>query len=164
MWGLEVDLGPHGDIVRDELREPGTTGRQQEPRSTGPRVADGIAADDAVCRLRAPKQSTFGRTGGGRSSAPAMVTQHSLEHSRLGSDVRSRACDELDRRITMLFHLWPDRLSHEEEHELRRLWDERVRLARHGSILRSRRRLGAVQLTRGVDEPAAGPLESADSD
>jgi len=84
-----------------------------------------------------------------------MATQHSIEHSVPGEHARSRTCDDLDRRITMLFERWPHRLSSEEAHELRRLWDERVRLARHGSVLRARKSIQAQRDPRRADEPTS---------
>jgi hypothetical protein len=38
--------------------------------------------------------------------------------------------DERERRITALFRRWPG-LDNREVTELRRLWDERIRRARH---------------------------------
>lgn len=84
-----------------------------------------------------------------------MVTQHSIEHPLLGEHVRSRTCDDLDLRIAVLFQRWPHRLSSEEARELRRLWDERVRLARHGSVLRARRSIQARRDPRRADGPTS---------
>jgi hypothetical protein len=50
-----------------------------------------------------------------------------------------RARVEQDRRLTALFRRWP-RLSRRELGELRRLHDERIRLARHVGRLRRRSR------------------------
>jgi hypothetical protein len=44
-----------------------------------------------------------------------------------------------DDRITVLFRKWP-RLAGRELHELRRLYDERLRLARHFGRIRRRRK------------------------
>ena len=44
---------------------------------------------------------------------------------------RGRAESEKERRITALFRRWPS-LNVSESHELRRLWDERIRHAKRG--------------------------------
>jgi hypothetical protein len=54
---------------------------------------------------------------------------------RVPSRLRRRAriearLDEREQRITALFRRWP-RLENGELTELRRLWDERIRRARH---------------------------------
>jgi hypothetical protein len=47
----------------------------------------------------------------------------------------AKACDERDRRLTILFRRWP-KLSKPEMRELKRLYDERQRLARYVGFLR----------------------------
>lgn len=53
-----------------------------------------------------------------------------------------QARNERDERLTLLFRRWPA-LSQLELRELRRLYDERIRIAKHLGSLRRRRRADA---------------------
>jgi hypothetical protein len=58
--------------------------------------------------------------------------------SVLDSEVLADAREARDRKIAPLFRRWP-KLTSPELRELRRLYEERVRLARHWGALRRRR-------------------------
>jgi hypothetical protein len=58
--------------------------------------------------------------------------------SVLDSDVLAEAREARDRKIAPLFRRWP-KLTRPELRELRRLYEERVRLARHWGALHRRR-------------------------
>jgi hypothetical protein len=60
--------------------------------------------------------------------------------SQLGDKDVARARVERDQRLTALFRRWP-RLDRREQGELRRLHEERIRLARYVGRLRRRRRV-----------------------
>ena len=59
--------------------------------------------------------------------------------SRLSTAMQRRAVELRDRRVAALLRRWPHSLSKAESRELVRLWDERIRLARHARIPTSRR-------------------------
>lgn len=60
--------------------------------------------------------------------------------SALEPDGLHEAKEERDRRLTPLFRRWPA-LSKLELAELHRLWDERLRLAKHSGARRKRTHL-----------------------
>lgn len=53
--------------------------------------------------------------------------------------MQRRAVEIRDRRVATLLRRWPHSLSKSESQELVRLWDERIRLARHTRVPTSRR-------------------------
>ena len=53
--------------------------------------------------------------------------------------MQRRAVELRDRRIAVLLRRWPHSLTQAESRELVRLWDERIRLARHTRVASSRR-------------------------
>ena len=59
--------------------------------------------------------------------------------SQLDREELRKASDTRDKRLSVLFHRWPS-LSKMEMKEIRRLNDERQRLARYVGALRKRRR------------------------
>jgi hypothetical protein len=59
--------------------------------------------------------------------------------SRLSTTMRRRAAELRDRRVAALLRRWPHSLTQAESRELVRLWDERIRLARHARVASSRR-------------------------
>lgn len=60
--------------------------------------------------------------------------------SKLSTGMRRRAADQRDARVSALLERWPHSLSPAESRELRRLWGERVRLARAALLAGSGRR------------------------
>jgi hypothetical protein len=75
----------------------------------------------------------------GRKPCGRMIGPLPHDLSRLSTGMRRRASDLRDRRVSMLLRRWPHSLTQAESRELVRLWDERIRLARHARPASSKR-------------------------
>jgi hypothetical protein len=103
-----------------------------------PRAAESEASMQATRSL-----SQQGAARHGRTVERVVVIKDLPENlTTLDRDQLRVATDCRDARMTTLFHGWSS-LSNTEMRELRLLSNERVRLARHGSILRGLDRLRA---------------------
>jgi hypothetical protein len=67
--------------------------------------------------------------------------------SALRTDELGEECDRRDVRVSALFQRWPG-LSEPEMRELKKLYEERQRLARHLGALRRRRRSASRAINR----------------
>jgi len=79
------------------------------------------------------------RDGDGQTRLRSMIGPLPHDLSRLSTGMRRRASDLRDRRVSMLLRRWPHSLTQAESRELVRLWDERIRLARHAHPASSKR-------------------------
>ena len=111
-------------------------------RSDRPAIAPRGAESEASMQVtRSLSQQRAARHG--RTVERVVVIKDLPENlTTLDRDQLRDATDCRDARMTTLFHGWSS-LSNTEMRELRLLSNERVRLARHGSILRGLDRLRA---------------------
>ena len=93
-----------------------------------------------VSLRRLPRNSTFVQSEQARGTPSGMISELPQNLSALTPERMSHAAGVRDKRISALFKRWPT-LSKVETSELKRLYNERLRLAKSVGTMRRHRRL-----------------------
>ena len=139
MQGFVVLSSTPGEIGAIKRQLPWglpTVSFRSDRLAIAPRAAESGASMQVTRSLSQQGAARHGRT----VERPVVIKQLPENLTTLDRDQLRDATDCRDARMTTLFHGWSS-LSNTEMRELRLLSNERVRLAKHGSILRGLDRL-----------------------